>query len=159
MKKVIFSMIGLLLMGVVSAQAAGLELIKEVFQEVEVKGPDGKIEKKMVLADTVVPGTEIFYVITYKNKGDKPAEKVVITNPIPKELDYISASEEKSGAAIDVSVDEGKIYNKLERLNITGSDGKVRSARAADVTHVRWTLPSNVGAGQEGKVSFKARLK
>jgi uncharacterized repeat protein (TIGR01451 family) len=158
MKKVIFLIIGFLLMGVINAEAGGLELIKEVFQEVEVKGPDGKIEKKMVPADMVVPGTEIFYVITYRNKGEK-AEKVVITNPIPKELDYISASEEKSGADIHVSVDEGKVYNKLERLDIKGPDGKVRSAQAADVTHVRWTLPSSVGMGQEGKVSFKARLK
>ena len=159
MKTVAFFIVTLLLISSGLAQAEGVELIKEVFQEVEIKGPDGKIEKKKVLAEKVIPGTEVFYVITYRNNGEKPAEKVVITNPVPKELDFISASPEKSGADLDVSVDEGKVYDKLINLEVSGQDGKKRPARATDVTNVKWSLQSDIPSGTEGKVSFRARLK
>ncbi|MGQ0430564.1 MAG: hypothetical protein ACT4UQ_11590, partial [Gammaproteobacteria bacterium] len=75
-----------------AAQAAGgLQLHNEVFQEIEVIGADGKPEHQRVPAATVVPGTEVFYVITYRNVGDQPADGVAITNPVPVELEYVAA--------------------------------------------------------------------
>jgi uncharacterized repeat protein (TIGR01451 family) len=141
-----------------AAQAAGgLQLSNQVFQEIEIVGADGKPERQTVPAATVVPGTEVFYVITYRNAGDKPADNVLITNPVPAELEYVSVL--GPAPANQVSVDGGKQYGALTGLSVTGADGKPRAAQAADVTHVRWMLNAALPPGDGGKVSFKARLK
>ncbi len=137
--------------------AGGLQLSNEVFQEIQVPGADGKPERKSVPAAMVVPGTEVFYVITYRNTGDQPAEKIAITNPVPAELEYVAVLGPAS--ANQVSVDGGKQYGALASLSVPDADGKPRAAQAADVTHVRWMLGTAVSPGDGGKVSFKARLK
>ena len=137
--------------------AGGLQLSNQVFQEIEVVGADGKPEHQTVPAAMVVPGTEVFYVITYRNTGDKPADKVAITNPVPAELEYVSVL--GPAPANQVSVDGGKQYGALASLSVTGADGKPRPAEAADVTHVRWMLNAALPPGGGGSVSFKARLK
>lgn len=141
-----------------AAQAAGgMQLSNQVFQEIEVVGADGKPEHKTVPAATVVPGTEVFYVITYRNTGDKPADNVAITNPVPAELEYVSAV--GPAPMNQVSVDGGRQYGALASLSVTGADGKPRPAQTADVTHVRWMLNTALAPGSGGSVSFKARLK
>ena len=142
-----------------SQAADSLQLTNEVFQEIELKGADGKIEKKMVPAAKVVPGTEVLYVITYKNISDKPADQVAITNPVLKELEYFNEPKDQTKTVPELSVDGGKNYGELSRLKVTGSDGKIRAAQASDVTHLRWRLRSAVKPGEKGTVSFHARLK
>lgn len=141
-----------------SAHAAGgLQLSNQVFQEIEIMGADGKPERKSVPAATVVPGTEVFYVITYRNTGDQPADNVAITNPVPAELEYVSVL--GPAPANQVSVDGGRQYGALASLSVPDADGKPRPAQAADVTHVRWMLNAALLPGAGGAVSFKARLK
>jgi uncharacterized repeat protein (TIGR01451 family) len=137
--------------------AGGLQLSNQVFQEIEVIGADGKPEHKTVPAVTVVPGTEVFYVITYMNTGDKPAENVAITNPVPTELEFVSVL--GPAPANLVSVDGGKQYGALASLSVPDAEGKMRPAEAEDVTDVRWMLNATLPPGAGGKVSFKARLK
>ena len=91
--------------------AGGLQLSNQVFQEIEVIGADGKPERKTVPAATVVPGTEVFYVITYRNTGDQPADNIAITNPVPAELEYVSVL--GPAPANQVSVDGGKQYGAV----------------------------------------------
>ena len=141
-----------------AAQAAGgLQLSNQVFQVVDIKTADGRTERKTVPAATVVPGTEVLYVISYRNAGDKPAESIAITNPVPAELEYVAAL--GPGPASQVSVDGGANYGALTSFTVTGADGEPRAAQAADVTHVRWTLNTAVTPGDGSSVSFKARLK
>ena len=137
--------------------AGGLQLDNQVFQEIEVIGADGKLEHKTVPAATVVPGTEVFYVITYRNTGDQPADHVAITNPVPAELEYVAVL--GPAPVNQVSVDGGKQYGALASLSVTDANGKSRPAQAADVTHVRWMLNTALQPGAGGAVSFKARLK
>lgn len=149
---------GLLAVACGSAQSAGgLLLSNQVFQEITVKAADGSLQRKTVPAVTVVPGTEVSYVITYRNSGAKPAEQVAITNPVPAKLEYVSSS--TPGPASQVSVDGGKRYGALAELSLMAADGSQRPAKASDVTHVRWVLGAPVAPGSEGKVSFKARLR
>lgn len=142
----------------VAAQAAGgVQLQNEVFQEVDVIAADGTLEHKVIPAATIVPGAEVIYVITYRNAGDQPADGVVITNPVPADLEYVSVL--GPGPQSQVSVDGGRQYGALAMLSVTDVEGKPRPAQAADVTHVRWNLGAALPAGDGGKVSFKARLK
>lgn len=136
-----------------------LQLTSAVFQEIEVTGANGKKEKKTVPAAKVVPGTEVIYVITYRNVGSQTAEKVVISNPLPKELLYKGGSASGKGTKFEVSADGGNAYGALPSLKVTGADGKKRPAQPADVTHLRWTLAKAVAPGAQGTVSYRAVLK
>jgi uncharacterized repeat protein (TIGR01451 family) len=142
-----------------AAAQNGMELTAQVFQELEARGKDGKTQKNRVPATTVVPGTEVIYVITYRNKGAQPAEKVVINNPVPADLAYRGNSASGQGTQFRVSVDGGKNYGVLPSLRVAGADGKARPAQPADVTHLRWTLARAVPPGAEGRVSYRAVVK
>lgn len=136
-----------------------IQVTTEVFQEVEVTGANGKKEKKTQPATKIVPGTEVIYVITYRNAGDKAAEKVVVNNAVPKELTYKGGSASGRGARFEVSVDGGSKFGALPSLRVTGADGKPRPAQAADVTHLRWSVAKPVAPGASGSVSYRAVLR
>jgi uncharacterized repeat protein (TIGR01451 family) len=136
-----------------------LQLTNAVFQEIVVAGKDGKKEKKTVPATKIVPGTEVIYVITYRNVGSQTAEKVVISNPLPKELAYRGGSASGKGTKFEVSVDGGNAFGTLPGLRVAGPEGKKRPAKPDDVTHLRWTLAKPVAPGAQGTVSYRATLK
>ncbi len=142
-----------------AAGADGLELRNAVFQEVDVKAADGTTSRERVPAAKVVPGTEVIYVITYRNGGEQPATDVVITNPVPSELAYVPEGQPGASAAPEVSVDAGKHWGALASLRVLGADGKPRAAQGSDVTHLRWKLGAPVRAGEEGSVSYRAVLE
>ena len=139
--------------------ADALELRNAVYQEVDVTAPDGTTHKERVPATKVVPGTEVVYVITYKNAGKQPASDVVITNPIPTELAYQPEPGPGPSATPEVSVDAGKSWGALASLTVKGPDGKPRAAQGSDVTHVRWKIGAPVRAGEQGTVSYRAVLE
>jgi uncharacterized repeat protein (TIGR01451 family) len=139
------------------ALAEGLKLENEAFQEIVVKAKNGKTEKKRQKVTNAVPGSEIIYVITYRNTGTKPVTGVVVNDDLPANLAYVAGSAE--GAPVVVSVDGGKTFGALEKLTAKGSDGKPRAAQAGDVTHVRWTVAGAVAPGKSGSVSYRARVK
>ncbi|WP_228064347.1 DUF11 domain-containing protein [Novilysobacter avium] len=139
-----------------AAAAGGVELNAQVFQQVEVKNADGSITLKAEPANSVVPGSEVTYVVTYRNTGATAADAVKIDNPVPADLVYVASAGDRAVDA--VSVDGGTQYGVLAGLTVVGQDGQSRPAQAADVTHLRWVLGRLV-AGAEGTVSFVARVK
>ncbi|MBI3753978.1 MAG: hypothetical protein HY266_08070, partial [Deltaproteobacteria bacterium] len=124
--------------------ADNLLLSNAVFQEVEVVNADGKKEIKRVPADTALPGSELIYVITYKNSSDKPAEDVVINNPLAKELLYKDKSASGENAVVFVSVDGGKHYGDLAILRIPTTEGASRPAEVSDITDLQFKLSKQV---------------
>lgn len=148
---------GLCLPGLVAA--ATLQLTTEAFHEVVVTGKDGKQTRKREPLTRALPGQEVIYDITYRNTGDKPADSVVVNNPVPPALVFQPGSAQGAGARAEVSVDGGRQYGGLESLRVTGTDGKPRPAVAGDVTHVRWILSAPVKPGAQGKVTYRAMLK
>ena len=153
--------VAIFLSGVSAWAIAGdkLALSNAVFQEIEVTDADGKKEIKQVPAATAFPGSELIYVITYKNIGDKPAEDVVINNPLAKELIYKDQSAKGDNAAVTLSVDGGKNYDDLAKLRIPTPDGIGRPAQVDDITDLKFTLRNKVLPQEEGTVSFRAVLK
>jgi uncharacterized repeat protein (TIGR01451 family) len=144
---------GLGALGMGPAQASGaLELTSTVYQEVDVKAPDGSIAKKLVVAQRVVPGTEVIYHLAYRNTGPEAATEIAIDNPMPKQLNFVEAAATPPTA---VSVNGGKTFGRLSELTVVGSDGKPRAARPADVTNLRWVIPA-LPPGATGVVSFRA---
>lgn len=138
---------------------AELVLKSEALQELAVKGKDGKVQKKRQAVTTATPGTEIIYVITYRNNGAQPANAVVVNNPVPAGMRFQAGSAAGAGARSEVSVDGGKLFGTLEALRVKNPDGSLRPARGEDVTHVRWSVQAAVPAGKEGSVTYRAVLK
>lgn len=143
---------------VAAAASDPIRLTSGVYQEQEIVDGSGLRKVKQVPASTLQPGSELVYVVSYANVSDKPA-RIVITNPLPADLGYRSASGALDGTQSDVSVDGGKTYGPLASLMVNGGDGTVRPATAADITHVRWTVPRPVRPGEQGRVSLRAVLK
>lgn len=136
------------------AQAGEASLTSAVFKEVESRGPDGRATVALKPAARVTPGDQVVYVLTYHNGGDKPAEGVVVTNPLAANLVYAGPADALPPQA---SID-GQTFGPLATLTKT-SAGATTKAVAADVTALRWTLAQPVPAGGEVKLSFRARLK
>ena len=137
-----------------SGFAQGVEISNAVYREVEVKAPDGSVEKKLVELERAVPGEEVIYEIAYSNDGADTATEIVIDNPLPEEVVFVSASVDPTV----VSVDGGKEFGALSDLTVTGPDGQVRKARAADITNLRWVV-ATLGGGASGKLTYRVQVK
>lgn len=141
-----------------AALADGLRLVTEMQQETTVKTADGKSETKLAAVSKIVPGDPVVVVVRYENSGAKPADNVVIDNPIAKELAFTGEAA-GAGTAIDYSVDSGKQFGPLLALKVAAADGTSRLATPADVTNIRWKMDRALKAGEKGQVQFKAVLR
>lgn len=150
----------LILLGLAGAAEAApkLEVSNKAYQEIVTQQPDGRVEKKTVPVSTVVPGTEVLYVVTVRNVGDEPAGGIVVNNPVPAEMIYRNALS-AANAPNQVSVDGGQQWGSLDKLTKSGADGKSRPAENGDVTHVRWTLAYSIKPGEEGSFTYRAALR
>lgn len=149
MRKSLITLASVLLAGMAHA-ATGVSLTASVNQEQTVE-ENGRTVTRLVPAARIAPGDAVVYVLAYANGGAKRADDVVITNPVPANLQFVEAD----GA--EVSVDSGKTYGPLASLTVN-IDGTTRAATAADVTHVRWAL-APIAPGAAGQVAYRARLK
>lgn len=130
--------------------------------EVELTETNAKGEKEVKRVDTakarVVPGDVVIFSTYYTNISGKPAENVMITNPVPEHMLYMDRSAEGKGTTIEFSVNGGKSYSTPDKLSVTDASGKSRKAVASDYTHIKWTVSKPVAPGGKGDVSFKAKL-
>ncbi len=142
-----------------SAQEQGHLNVQTVVQkEVTTVNDAGETETSLVPADTVVPGENVVYTITFRNISDEPAEDVVITNPIADSLTYIEGSAFGPGTDIQFSVDGGQTFADRGELTVT-EDGAARAAQVEDFTHIRWVMTQELAVGAQGTARFSAKLK
>jgi len=155
---------GLLLLALsVSVQARAQEQghlnVQTVVQKEQVTVNDaGVAETSLVPAETVVPGENVVYTITFRNISDEPADNVVITNPIADSLTYVEGSAFGPGTEIQFSVDGGQSFASRDELTVFES-GVVRAAGAQDFTHIRWVMQQELAAGAQGMARFTAVLE
>ena len=126
-------------------------------QEVTVN-ESGDTEIRLVAASTVVPGESVVYTITFQNISDEPADNVVITNPISKELTYVDGSAFGPGSAVQFSTDDGQNFAAADDLTVS-EDGESRPAGPDDFTHIRWVMNNELAVGAQGTARFSAVLK
>jgi uncharacterized repeat protein (TIGR01451 family) len=140
------------------AQEQGHLNVRTVVQKEEVIVNDsGETERNLVPTDTVVPGDDVVYTITFTNISDESADNIVITNPISENLTYVQGSAFGPGTVIEFSVDDGQSFAAPDELRV-GTNGETRPAQAEDFTHVRWTMQNELEAGAQGMARFRARL-
>jgi len=124
---------------------------------VERVSTDAAGKQRVLLEEpkVVVPGDRLVFVLDYRNAGAQPADKFVITNPMPSAVRFADAGNTQSL----VSVDGGKQWGLLSALTVAMADGTRRAAQPADVTHVRWAFQKPIPVGGSGKLMFRGVVK
>ena len=149
-----------LLWGMTVGMAPQGGIVAEQIVETErtVKLPDGTVKTERVPAELVKPGDKIFYTLVFKNEGDKAAEDIVLTMPVPAEITYIENSAEAGEAKVIFSADGGKSFAPRGSL-VVSIGGEKHPAESQDVTHIRWVMSTSIEPGVEHKLSFAGTLK
>ncbi len=140
-----------------AAETGKLELHARAEKRVAVALPDGTTSEQFVPIGKVVPGDVVAYTIDAQNVSGKNADAVVITDPIPTEMEYVSA--DPAGAELLFSVDGGFKFDRPENLYVTAQDGTRRLASAGDYTHIRWVFAAPFAPAERRSVRFLAKLE
>ena len=114
----------------------------------------GKEVTELVEPNTIVPGDRLIFGTDYNNGSDEAVDNFVVTNPLPPAVRLAPDAD----TTLIVSVDGGKTFGTLSQLSVLAEDGGSRPADQADVTHVRWTLPS-VAPGESGRLEYPAIIR
>ncbi len=144
--------------GAVAADG-GLSVTTVAQKEVAAVDDNGQPTTRLEPVTTVVPGDEVIYTITYSNRGQQPADRVVITDPVPAEMRYVQGSAFGPGTQIAFSADGGQTWGTADTLFVIEPDGTSRPAVADDYTHIRWTMRSSLKPGGRGYARFRAELR
>ncbi|MFC4292225.1 hypothetical protein ACFOWX_07335 [Sphingorhabdus arenilitoris] len=158
MKKLIISIFApfIAILPVSAAHAASqVQLSSDVFVERTKQKPDGTVTTILEEPKLVTPGDNLVFVVKFKNAGVKPAEKFVVTNPLPKAVAFNGTAD----GLETVSIDGGKSWGFLSNLRVEDAEGKSRPALMADVTHIRWNLNQPLPAGSGGKLIFRGIVR
>ncbi|WP_447762771.1 hypothetical protein [Sphingopyxis panaciterrae] len=154
MRNALFLLFAALLPGQAFA-ANQVALDNSVFIERVMTDAAGKQRVLLEEPKVVVPGDKLVFVLAYRNAGAQPADKFVITNPLPSAVRFADAGDTRPL----VSVDGGRAWGQLGDLTIQQADGTRRPAQPADVTHIRWAFQQPIPAGASGKLMFRGVVK
>jgi uncharacterized repeat protein (TIGR01451 family) len=144
--------------GAVHAQAPSqgtVELRNIAEVEIDSRLPDGRIEKKRVQPENVVPGAVVIYTSTFRNIGAKPAGNIAIVNPVPSNTTLVGGSMQGDNTDIALSADGGKTFAAADKVSVRGPDGKERPAGVREITHIRWSYRGELPAGKQSSVGFR----
>ncbi len=160
------------------AQAPSAVTLKTVaLVERSEQGPNGQQQAtlKAPSETSVVPGDIVVFKTSYENSGAVAVDGVVAENKMPKVVQFVDVDSDWA----DVSIDGGKSWGKLGQLMLTErineaakydaqTGAKIsdavskevsRSAKAEDVTHVRWVFAKPLAPGEKGIVSYRGRIR
>ena len=135
--------------------ADNVALTSAVYVERDLTDASGRPRVELHAPDVVTPGDRLVFILSYRNAGAQPANHFIVTNPLPQAVAYAGTPDESAA----VSVDNGRNWGDLASLRIREDDGRWRSARPEDVTHIRWTLARPLRAGSSGKLSFRGIVR
>jgi len=136
-------------------------ILKDTVHKVErFVDENGEVQRRLVDVDSVIPGDELRYTITFSNEGTAivDAGSIVITNKIPEAAEYIDGTAFGSGTDITFSVNGGGEYAAADDLTVQVAGAEV-AASPKDYTTIRWIFQPELAANSEGFVSFNVRLK
>ena len=139
---------------------ARVELVNEVHKVDRYVDDKGRVQRRLVEPNRVIPGDELRYSVRFTNVGDQPVDagSVVITNPVPGNTEYLEGTAAGDSAQILYSVDAGAQFGSPSVLRVT-ENGSEAPANASDYTTIRWVYAPGLEPGATGTVSFNVRLK
>lgn len=139
--------------------ASALTAEQKVYKEVKTQSPSGEVVYTRAEAKLVTPGENVIYALTYENDKAEAAGDIVLTMPIPSDVAYIEGSADTDVASLLYSADNGDSFYARDAVMTIGSDGGLRTAKAEELTHIRWSVKNKIAPNERGELSFKGRLK
>jgi len=133
---------------------APLELVGYVKLEKVTTTASGERQVEWVEPERVVPGDRLIFGTRFANRGDVPIERFVVSNPVPAAVSVTGEVDPR----VLVSVDGGTAWGKLADLQVLDAAGARRPALPADITNVRWVLPS-IAPGETGTLEFPVTVR
>lgn len=140
-----------------AADPGSIELQAKAEKVVVEVTADGTEKTSYVAPEVVVPGDRIAYTISAKNVSAKDVEQVVITDPIPAEMTFLTGTETREAGRVLFSVDGGRRFDAAEKLVVL-EDGQSRPAESSDFTHIRWVFDAPLAPEAERAVRFVAQV-
>jgi len=139
---------------------ARVELVNEVHKVDRYVDDEGRVQRRLVAPNRVIPGDELRYSVRFTNVGDDPVDagSVVITNPVPGNTEYLEGTAAGDFSEILYSVDAGAQFGSPSALRVS-ENGSEAPANASDYTTIRWVYAPGLAPGATGTVSFNVRLK
>ncbi|MDJ0643202.1 MAG: hypothetical protein QNJ15_10315 [Erythrobacter sp.] len=148
----------LLLTGPATAQESAAQnpvtLAGDVMAVKTVTDETGTERTELVEPTKIVPGDRLIFGTDYSNNGTEEVTDFVVTNPLPSAVRLAPDADPD----LVVSVDGAQSWGTLAQLKVTDETGATRTATHADVTHVRWTLPS-IAPGESGRLEYPAIIR
>ncbi|MBN1164649.1 MAG: DUF11 domain-containing protein [Candidatus Krumholzibacteriota bacterium] len=116
-----------------------------------------------VSAEKVYPQDKVEYILRYRNSGNAPASGVDLVGPIPDGTVYLQETATETSRLYPLfSIDNGSTYQIAPvTYLVTKADGtrEEREATPDMITHVKWSLREDLGAGEEVIVSYRVQVK
>ena len=119
-----------------------------VLLTVEKKAPTGQDGQPKWLSlgsgkAVVLPGDALRYTVTASSHLARPIRGFVLTQPVPRGMEYQASSASASGdARLTASLDGGKTFAEKPTVRVTHPDGSTddEPAPASRYTTLRWTF-------------------
>jgi uncharacterized repeat protein (TIGR01451 family) len=156
-KAIVVAVLLTLSAGAYAADKACVELKTSAETEHEVVEQGQKV-RRLAPAGKVVPGDEVVWTITATNVCKTATDNVVIANPVPEQMTYVTGSATGTGADVAYSLD-GKEFKGATDLSIRAADGTSRAARADEYRAIRWTYKNAFAPGATAFVRYRAVVR
>ena len=117
----------------------------------------GEVQRRLVDAESVVPGDELQYVVRFVNHGNQivDAGTIVITDIVPEHTQYMQGTAFGPGTDIKFSLD-GESFDVASELVANGAE---EPANPGDYQAIQWAFSPELKPGEAGYVSFNVRLR
>lgn len=132
----------------------GLALDTQTYVERVTTDINGRARRILAPADRIAPGDSLVFVVAWRNDSQRAVRGGALTNSVPDSIRIDPADR-----AMEVSIDGGQRWGRLDRLWLPTPLGGSRRATAEDVTHVRWPVPTTIAPGQSGRISYRAIVR
>jgi uncharacterized repeat protein (TIGR01451 family) len=130
-------------------------LSSQVFVERTERDLNGQRRRILQPASQIGQGDNLIFVVRYRNQGNDPVSGFVVTNAVPSTV-RIQAAEQNG---MQVSVDGGASWGRLETLIVKTPLGGTRRATPEDITHVRWMMRSAIRPGETGQIAYRGVVR
>lgn len=139
-----------------------LQLIAK--QKVVQKDTQGKeqVSWNVLTKDTTVQkGTILRFQVVAKNTGDRSAEKLVVTQPIPKGTTYTIGTATPSEAELTYSIDNGKTFAANPMVQVALPDGRteMQPAPPEAYSHVRWAFTKSIAPKNGLEITYDVSVR
>jgi hypothetical protein len=130
-----------------------VRLDSNVFVEKISNDLNGRERRVLSTPGQLEQGDSLVFVLRYRNDGITPVSDFAVTNPVPQSVRI------KPRPDMQVSVDGGRNWGRLDALQVRTPLGGTRRAVADDVTHIRWTVRAPVSPGNGGQIAYRGTVR